>query len=180
MEQPKANWLHVVGSYGPGWMQRMVAEKTDDRDILERLAESRDDFVRFAVAGNPRTPVTAQAMLSRDYFVSVRMTVARVTTSGMVLEAIAARSPEFIVLREVASNLSTPRATLVELRRVEDRVVSEIAAGTLAVQAQMPRRVPTPSGDAEREPVSTVADYEFTNGPDAVSRTKSAKVGGAR
>lgn len=105
-----------------------LAYATKDLDILEQLSEDKDEYIRYGVAENKRTPEEILRKLANDEDRHVRETIAlNPNTTEEVLRKLAGDKTR-VVREYVAKNSNTPVDVLRKLSDDEDKDVRERVA----------------------------------------------------
>ena len=96
---------------------------------LEKLAEDKDELVRFYLAGNTNTPISLLEKLAQDEDEDVRSCVAGNTNTPVSLLEKLVEDEDEIVRSDVAGNANTPAPVLEKLAEDEDENVRFYLAG---------------------------------------------------
>ena len=112
-------------------LRKKRAKSSTLPEELEKLAEDKDELVRFYLAGNTNTPISLLEKLAQDEDEDVRSCVAGNTNTPVSLLEKLVEDEDEIVRSDVAGNANTPAPVLEKLAEDEDEKVRFYLAGNV-------------------------------------------------
>ena len=111
--------------------KRVASNRKTPKNILLRLANDPDQSVKISVATNLSSGDNVYPILSRDPMLAVRSVVARFEYVPVIALEILAKDKEVDIRLEVARNLNTTKAILIQLTHDSNDSVSQVAEQAL-------------------------------------------------